>query len=69
MNGEDYGVVKSINDYGAGDVIEIEREKEQSIFLPFTHEIVPEIDLAGGSLVIDPPTETDAGDSGRADKP
>ncbi len=62
-------MVKSINDYGAGDVIEIERENEQSIFLPFTRDIVPKIDLAGGSLVIDPPAETDAGDPGKADKP
>jgi 16S rRNA processing protein RimM len=69
VNGEAFGVVKSINDYGAGDVIEIERENEQSIFLPFTRDIVPEIDLAGGSLVIDPPAETDAGDPGEADKP
>ncbi len=68
-DGETYGVVKSINDYGAGDVIEIEREKEQSIFLPFTREVVPEINLADGSLVIDPPAETDAGDPGKANKP
>ncbi|MBT4427018.1 MAG: 16S rRNA processing protein RimM, partial [Rhodospirillaceae bacterium] len=67
-DGEAYGVVKSINDYGAGDVIEIERETEQSIFLPFTREIVPEIDLQAGSLVIDPPAEIDAGEPGKADR-
>lgn len=67
-DGKAYGVVKSIDDYGAGDVIEIERETEQSIFLPFTREIVPEIDLAAGSLVIDPPAEIDAGEPGKADR-
>jgi len=65
--GEDYGVVKSIYDHGAGDVIEIAREREQSIFFPFTREIVPEIDLAGGSLVIDPPAEIEAGKPGEAE--
>jgi 16S rRNA processing protein RimM len=67
-SGEAYGVVRGIYDYGAGDVIEIEREKDRSILFPFTRDNVPEIDLAAGSLVIDPPAETEAGDGGEADK-
>ena len=67
-NGEAYGVVRGIYDYGAGDVIEIEREKDASILFPFTRENVPEIDLAAGCLVIDPPAETVAGESSEAEK-
>ena len=67
-SGEAYGVVRGIYDYGAGDVIEIEREQDRSILFPFTRDNVPEIDLAAGSLVIDPPAETEAGDGGEADK-
>ena len=69
VTGEPYGVVRGIYDYGAGDVIEIDRENDASIILPFTREIVPNIDLAAGWLVIDPPAETDAGDASTADKP
>ena len=69
VTGEPYGVVRGIYDYGAGDVIEIDRDNDASIVFPFTREIVPEIDLAAGWLVIDPPAETDAGDAGTAKKP
>ena len=67
-SGETYGVVRGIYDYGAGDVIEIEREMDRPILFPFTRENVPEIDLAAGSLVIDPPAEIEAGDAGDAEK-
>ena len=67
-NGETYGVVRGIYDYGAGDVIEIEREMDRPILFPFTRENVPEIDLAAGSLVIDPPAEIEAGVAGDAEK-
>ncbi len=59
-DGEVYGVVKSINNHGAGDVIEIERDNTQSKFLPFSRDIVPVINLAEGYLTIDPPIEIDA---------
>ncbi len=69
VSGESYGVVRGIYDYGAGDVIEIERQKEDpSILFPFTRENVPEIDLAAGCLVIDPPAEIIAGDAGETEK-
>ena len=67
-SGETYGVVRGIYDYGAGDVIEIEREMDRPILFPFTRENVPEIDLAAGALVIDPPAEIEAGYAGDAEK-
>ena len=41
---------------------------DRPILFPFTRENVPEIDLAAGSLVIDPPAEIEAGDAGDAEK-
>ena len=69
VSGEPYGVVRGIYDYGAGDVIDIDRDNDASIVFPFTREIVPDIDLAAGWLVVDPPAETDAGDAGIAENP
>jgi len=66
-DGAAYGVVSGIYDYGAGDVIEIERENDGSVMFPFTRDNVPEIDLQAGLLVIDPPAETEARDNGEAE--
>ncbi|MEM9221083.1 MAG: ribosome maturation factor RimM [Pseudomonadota bacterium] len=60
------GAVRAVNDYGAGDILEIAGEK--TVLVPFTREIVPEIDLAAGTLVVDPP-EGLLDDEGPADGP
>ena len=67
-DGAVYGVVVGIYDYGAGDVIAIERGEEGSVMFPFTHENVPEIDLRAGLLVINPPAETEARQLKAADR-
>ena len=54
--GETLGRVKAVQDYGAGDVLEIAPQQGgETLVLPFTREIVPVVDIAGGRLVIDPP--------------
>lgn len=58
-DGTPFGRVKAVHDFGAGDVLEIERETGTE-FLPFTRRVVPEVDMEGGRLVIDPPTEIEA---------
>jgi 16S rRNA processing protein RimM len=68
-DGTAYGVVSGIFDYGAGDVIEIERENDRPVMFPFTREIVPEIDLQAGWLVIDPPAEIEAREKNEAERP
>lgn len=55
------GRVRAIYDFGAGDVIEVRGEDGRISVLPFTRQVVPEVDLAGGRLVADPPAETLAG--------
>ena len=49
------GEVIGIHNFGAGDVVEIKDGAQESFFVPFTSDAVPEIDLPGGRVVIDPP--------------
>jgi 16S rRNA processing protein RimM len=58
-DGRRLGRVKAVLNYGAGDVLEVENDGEPSLFLPFTRASVPEIDLAAGRLVADPPVEVE----------
>ena len=41
-NGEDLGVCVAIDDFGAGDVIEVERPDKKRFMVPMTAEAVPE---------------------------
>ncbi len=54
------GVVKAVPNYGAGDVLEIEPPGGKATWLvAFTQDAVPEIDLAGGRIVVVQPGETE----------
>ena len=59
-DGTAMGTVKSVQNYGAGDIVEIETAPGKTVFVPFTKRAVPEVDMDGGRLVIDPPVETEA---------
>jgi 16S rRNA processing protein RimM len=59
-DGTPYGKVLALHDFGAGDMIEIELVDGSVIVLAFTRIVVPEIDLAAGHIVVDPPHEIDA---------
>jgi 16S rRNA processing protein RimM len=54
-NGASLGRVLAIHDFGAGEVLEIGENAADSVMLPFTREVVPVVDLAGGRLVVEPP--------------
>jgi len=56
-DGEPLGRVLAIHNFGAGDIIEIAPPKGTSMLLPFTNAVVPEVDLAGGRVVIALPEE------------
>jgi 16S rRNA processing protein RimM len=62
--GEKLGTVIAVHDFGAGDMLEIEQQVEKArgktLLLPFSKSVVPEIDLAGGRLVVVPPPEVEA---------
>lgn len=50
------GVVASLNDFGAGEVIEIALDRGGApLVCPFTLAIVPVVDIPGGRIVLDLP--------------
>ena len=55
VNGEEFGRVLALHDFGAGDVLEIERMDGPPLVVPFTRDTVPEIDTDKGHLVLIPP--------------
>jgi 16S rRNA processing protein RimM len=58
-SGEPLGTVAAIHNHGAGDLLEIAVPKAAPLLVPFTRTVVPLVDVAGGRLVVDPPTEID----------
>jgi len=55
--GSPIGTVSAVHDYGAGASLEIARENLAPLLVPFTHVCVPEIDIAGGRVTVEPPAE------------
>lgn len=53
-DGTRFGRVVAVQNFGAGDVLEIAPEDGPSFYAPFTADAVPVVDLAHGRLVIDP---------------
>ncbi|QIB33237.1 ribosome maturation factor RimM [Ancylobacter pratisalsi] len=53
--GEPFGRVLAVHDFGAGDILEIAPEAGgKTVMLPFTRAVVPGVDIAAGRLVVDP---------------
>lgn len=57
--GQRVGTVLAVHDFGAGDVLELRQPIGGTIFLQFTRDVVPVVDLKGGRLVVDPPAEVE----------
>ena len=56
LDGVDYGRVKALQNYGAGDFLEIAVPNRKSpALLPFTREAAPHVDLSAREIVADPP--------------
>jgi 16S rRNA processing protein RimM len=54
--GRRLGTVVAIHNFGAGDLIEVRPDAgDKTEFMPFDAATVPEVDLAGGRLVVDRP--------------
>ncbi len=54
--GKVLGTVKSVDDHGAGDLLElIVPDQSETVLLPFTHAAVPTVDLASRRIIADPP--------------
>lgn len=61
-DGDALGRVLAIHNFGAGDIIEIAPLKGTTLLLPFTNAVVPEVDIAGGRVVIALPREIEGED-------
>lgn len=50
------GKVKTVQNHGAGDLLEIHGAGlSATVLIPFTLEIVPTVDLKAGRIIVDPP--------------
>jgi len=57
--GTHLGKVRAIHNFGAGDIIELERAGGGTEFIPFNSSVTREIDVAKGRIVIEPPRYED----------
>ncbi len=61
QTGAGLGEVVQVADFGAGDVMEVALsgqetgKKRPTVFIPFTLDAVPNVDLAAGIVTVDPP--------------
>ncbi len=67
-DGTAYGRIAAVQNFGAGGLLEIAPEGGgETVLMAFTDENVPEVDIEGGRIVIDPPLGTfgeEAGEDG-----
>jgi 16S rRNA processing protein RimM len=53
--GERLGEVARIDHAASSDLLVLRRPEGRTALIPFVREIVPEVDLAGGRVIVDPP--------------
>ncbi|SRR5581483_3199821 len=68
-DGDEIGRVIAVHNFGAGDILEIRPPEGPVLMLPFTEAVAPEVDIAGGRLVVVPPAESPAEGSDSASPP
>jgi len=57
-NGETFGTVKAVHNFGAGDLLEIEPANGgATMMLAFTEATAPTIDMAQRRIVVEPPAD------------
>jgi 16S rRNA processing protein RimM len=59
-DGRPLGTIAAVENYGAGDFLEIARAEGAPLLVPFTRAVVPLIDLEGRRVVVAPPEEIEA---------
>ncbi|MCY1665618.1 ribosome maturation factor RimM [Rhizobium sp. SL86] len=76
-DGNSYGQVSGVFDFGAGDLLELKGAGRRPTLIPFSEAAVLEIDLEAGRIVVDPlaaglidPPGEETGEAGpKSDKP
>lgn len=51
------GKIVAVQDFGAGDLLEIRPKRGRTFYVPFTKDFVPEIDLTNGKVLLDLPED------------
>lgn len=55
LSGDVLGAVEEVLHPPGGDLLVVRRADDAELLVPFVRAIVPEVDLTGGRLVVDPP--------------
>ena len=76
-DGEAVGEVVGIENFGAGDLLELRTREGRLVLVPFTRALVPEVDIEGGRVVIEataglldedqPPLDAAGGENGEGE--
>jgi 16S rRNA processing protein RimM len=61
------GHIRGVHNFGAGDVLDIERADGSEVLLPFTHEFVPTVDVKSGRVVLAVPEDDEAQEKGNVE--
>lgn len=59
VDGDALGCVIGVHNFGAGDLLEIAAPCAEAQLLPFTKAVIPVVDVAGGRVLVVPPTAID----------
>jgi 16S rRNA processing protein RimM len=54
MSGQVLGSITAVHNYGAGDMLEVKTDSGRSAMVPFTDDAVPVVDLAAGTVTVEP---------------
>jgi 16S rRNA processing protein RimM len=65
-DGRDVGTVVALQNFGAGDLIEVKLTHGATVMLPFTKAVVPEIDVASRRIVVELPADATPSRSGES---
>ena len=66
-DGVPLGTVSTVENYGAGDLLDIETPDGRSVLMPFTKAFAPRIDIAARRIEAEPPAGLFEPDDGRRD--
>jgi 16S rRNA processing protein RimM len=55
-DGQPFGTVIAVQNFGAGDLLEIRRPgRRDTDYIPFTNDCVPDVDIGNRRIVVEPP--------------
>jgi 16S rRNA processing protein RimM len=59
-NGQKYGKIIAVHNFGAGDIIDIEKIDGSTEMLPFNEVFVGDVDMEKGTVIVFPPEYVEA---------